>query len=151
MSVSLETLARGALRFDSSARARQIVSFGAIGTISTLAYGALASLLTMTVAIPAWTGSGAAYMATSVFAYLFHKRLTFRSNASHREAVPRFVMSNSIGYLIALILPLILTDELHTPPAVAILLTVIIVPILNFLLLDRFVFRARSLGYIRAA
>jgi putative flippase GtrA len=151
VSVSVETLARGALRFDPSARMRQVVSFGAIGAISTLAYATFAFLLTMSDAMPAWTASGVAYAVTSVFSYLCHKRLTFRSSVSHGEAVPRFLLSNSIGYTIALLLPMLLSDHLRAPPALAIFLTIVIVPILNFLLLDRFVFRPRTHRRTRAA
>jgi putative flippase GtrA len=127
-------------------QARRIVSFGVVGAISTIGYAALAFVLTVNVTMPAWTASGIAYALSSVFSYFCHRRLTFRSTADHRGAVPRFIMSNAIGYGVALLLPMILSDHLHAPPALAILLTIAIVPAVNFFLLGRFVFRPRTLG-----
>lgn len=130
--------------------ARRVLSFGVVGAISTLAYAAIAFALGATIAMPAWMASGIAYGVAALFSYLCHRRITFRSAEGHKRVAPRFVITGTIGYVLALLLPVILTDHLRAPPAVAILLTVALVPIVNFILLDRFVFQARHLSETRA-
>src|SRR5947209_14958279 len=106
---------------------RRLLSFGVVGAICTIAYAAIAFALSAMSTMPAWTASGIAYGVSGIFSYLFQKRITFRSTEAHEYAAPRFIVAGAIGYAMALVLPVILTDHLRASPAIAILLTVALV------------------------
>ena len=119
----------------------RLVRFGAVGVSSTLLYAAIAWTLTGGARMGAATSSLLAYAAAGVFSYLAQRNFTFRSTATHREAAPRFVAVCVLGAAAAAAAPLLLTDRLGLPPLVAIGVTCVLVPLINYLVLSRLVFR----------
>lgn len=126
----------------------KLVRFGSVGVAATLIYAALAAGLGM-LQMGATPSSILAYACAAVFAYLGHKRITFRSGGAHAHEAPRFAAASIIGLAVAALAPIILTDRLHLPRPAPILATCLGAPLLNFLLLDQLVFarrQARSTG-----
>ena len=58
-----------------------------VGGTATLTYAALTWSLAVLTALPAAFASLASYAVAAVLSYFGHRRLTFRSRRSHREAV----------------------------------------------------------------
>lgn len=119
---------------------RKLSRFAVVGLAATALYAALA-LLFGSLGWSAVGASVAAYALAAVFSYAGHKFLTFMSQGSHASELPRFVASTSLGFGLATALPLILSGGLGLANAVSVIATCIVVPVVNFLLLDRFVFR----------
>lgn len=124
-----------------------LARFGLVGIAATVLYAALAIGLVES----KWIGfspvqaSLAAYAAAAVFSYFAHKSVTFMSNGSHRSEAARFLLLTATGFAVAYAAPL-LTAKLGLPPIIAILLTCLLVPGVNLLMLDRWVFAQRGSG-----
>jgi len=119
----------------------RLFRFGSVGVAATLLYAAIAWGLTAGARMGAAPASLTAYAMAGVFSYLAQKRFTFRSSAAHGDAAPRFIAASLVGAGIAAAAPLILTDQLRLPAFVAIAVTCGLVPLMNYLVLDRLVFR----------
>jgi len=120
--------------------------FGVVGVGCAVLYAALAwSLPTVGGWDPA-ISSIAAYAVAGVVSYLGQKLFTFRSTASHADAAPRFLAVFLVGIVIATAAPLLLTDRLHLPPIMAIVFTCGVVPLINYGLLSRLVFKRTDAG-----
>ncbi|CAH2400024.1 GtrA family protein [Mesorhizobium escarrei] len=123
-----------------------LARFGLVGIAATSLYAVLAIALVKS----KWIGftpvqaSLAAYAAAAVFSYLAHKSVTFMSNGSHRSEAGRFVLLTATGFAVAYAAPALLTAKLGLPPIIAILVTCLIIPAVNLLILDRWVFAQRE-------
>jgi putative flippase GtrA len=122
----------------------RLARFGVVGVGCALLYAVLAWSLTTWAGLPATTASVAAYAMAGVASYLGQKLFTFRSDARHADAAPRFLALFAVGAAIAAAAPLLLTQRLGLPPMVAIVFTCVAVPLINYLVLGRLVFRDRA-------
>lgn len=123
----------------------RVSRFALIGGASTLIYAACASALSgvggREVLSPV-AASIAAYGIAAVFSYAGHKYFTFVSRGAHALELPRFLALTASGLAVATAAPGILTGMLGLPPAVPILFTCIAVPVVNYVVMGRWVFRA---------
>lgn len=122
----------------------RIGRFAAIGIASTLLYAALAHGISVLTPLPAAAASLLAFAAGAVFSYFGHRMFTFRSKQSHGQAVSRFAGVNLLAYLVALFVPLVLSDVLGYRPLVSFGAVCVIVPVMNFVLLNVWVFRPHA-------
>jgi len=119
-----------------------LARFGLVGIAATILYAALAAAFVKS----EWFGfspiraSLAAYAAAALFSYLAHRSVTFMSRGSHRSGAPRFLMLAAIGFAIAYGAPALLTAKLGLPLIFPIMITCLLVPAINFVVLDRWVF-----------
>ena len=128
-----------AVRRDLLAR---LARFGSVGVIATLIYAAVAYSLTRFADLGAVLASVVAYAVAGVFAYVGHKRFTFRSTGSHADDAPRFIAAQLLGVGVATATPFLLTDLWRAPPIAPILFTCVAVPVLNFVVLNLLVFKS---------
>ena len=115
--------------------------FCCIGGATTLAYAALAWLLTVRAEWPPAVASALAYAACSLCSFASHRIFTFKSKAPVRGELGRYAATAALGYGLAIALPLVLTQMLHFDPRVAIALVCVLVSAFNFALLNAFVFK----------
>ncbi|RWK35975.1 GtrA family protein [Mesorhizobium sp.] len=125
-----------------------LARFGLVGIAATSLYAVLAIGLVKSkwIGLTPVQASLAAYAAAAVFSYLAHKSVTFMSNGSHRSEAARFVLLTATGFAVAYATPVLLTAKLGLPPIIAILVTCLLVPAVNLLMLDRWVFAQRGPG-----
>lgn len=128
---------------------RKLGRFVSVGAAATLGYAAIGWLLARAAEIPPFQASIAAYGVAAVFAYVAHRRFTFRSERAHVIAGPQFLVVTAIGMVIAGALALA-AEAYRLPVEVGLLATCVVVPCLNFLLLDRVVFVRRAVSSERA-
>lgn len=119
----------------------RILRFAAIGGLSTLIY----ALGTLTLSdrhfgLPATVAAITAYAAAAVFSYCGHRFVTFMSDGTVGFEVIRFACVTAIGFMLSVGLATILTDVAGFPPAVPVVLASVLVPVLNFIVLRKFVF-----------
>ena len=117
--------------------------FGLVGIAATTLYAALA-IVFMRVGLATVQASLAAYAATALFSYLAHKSVTFMSLGRHRTEAPRFLLLTATGLAVAYLAPALLTGLFGLPGIVPVLVTCILIPALNLLVLDRWVFAERK-------
>jgi putative flippase GtrA len=122
-----------------------LMRFGLIGIAATALYAALAIVFMNWewVGLTIVQASLAAYAAAALFSYLAHKFVTFMSRGRHRTEAPRFLLLTATGLAVAYAAPALLTGMLGLPGIVPVLVTCILIPALNLLLLDRWVFARR--------
>lgn len=126
-----------------AAGARRIVRFGIIGLAATVLYAVAALGLEAGAGLPPVTASLAAYAVAAVFSYCGHKFVTFMSPGAHGEEAPRFAAVTAAGFGLALAIPFLVTGLAGLPSWLAVALTCAIVPVFNFVVLDRWVFSPR--------
>ncbi|MER8974201.1 MULTISPECIES: GtrA family protein [unclassified Mesorhizobium] len=117
-----------------------------VGIAATVLYAALAAAFAKSerIGFTPVQASLAAYAAAALFSYLAHKSVTFVSSGSHRSEAPRFLLLAVTGLAVAYGAPALLTVKLGLPLIIPILLTCLVVPAVNLLVLDRWVFAERS-------
>ncbi|MDX8466006.1 GtrA family protein [Mesorhizobium sp. VK23B] len=125
---------------------RLLARFGTVGIIATILYAVLAAFFSRA----GWIGlapveaSFVAYAAAALFSYLAHKFFTFMSAGSHSAEAPRFLLLTLTGLAVAYAAPILLTVKLGLPFVVPVLVTCLVIPALNLLVLDRWVFAERG-------
>jgi putative flippase GtrA len=126
--------------FSSSHR---ISRFALVGIGSTLIYALCALFLSrgQGAALPATSASVAAYAAAALFSYAGHKYFTFVSSGTHAMELPRFLLLTASGLIVAFALPELFTQVLGIPASIPIVLTCVVVPVVNYVVLGRWVFR----------
>ena len=125
----------------------RIVRFGTVGIAATLTYAASAFILSYgppSALLSAAAASFVAYVIAMPVSYLGHKHLTFGSHGAHILEAPRFLASAVLGIGISCLLPLIVVDGLALAPAVSIILACILVPVINFVVLESWVFASEE-------
>jgi putative flippase GtrA len=133
-------------RSSAGAKLKLLARFGLVGIAATMLYAALA------IAFARWDRIGpspvqaslAAYAAAALFSYLAHKSVTFMSSGSHRSEVPRFILLTATGFAVAYTAPVLLTVKLGLPPIIAVLVTCLLIPAINLLVLGQWVFADRK-------
>ncbi|MEM1376671.1 MAG: GtrA family protein [Pseudomonadota bacterium] len=85
-----------------------------------------------------------AYSLCAIYSYLAHKRFTFQNADAHSLTGPRFVLTTGLGLITAIAIAFLAGTMLGFSAVVVASLTAIAVPILNLVLLDKFVFAERT-------
>jgi putative flippase GtrA len=122
----------------------KLLRFGLVGIAATALYAILATLFMSRIGLDAVPASLAAYAAAALFSYLAHKSATFMSRGLHRTEAPRFLLLTAVGLAVAYAAPAVLTGVFGLPGIVPVLVTCVLVPALNLLALDRWVFARRN-------
>lgn len=124
----------------------RILRFAAIGGVSTLIYAVVTLALSDRhgLGMPATIASIAGYGAGAVFSYCGHRFVTFMSDGAVGFEIVRFACATAIGFLLSVGLAVILTDVAGLPPLVPVAIASILVPVLNFIILRKFVFVAAA-------
>lgn len=112
---------------------RQMSAFVIVGLFAVVAhYGALIALVEI-FGWPPVQATLVGYLCGGVTSYLLNRRLTFVSDRSHAEAVWRFALVASIGFLMTWGLMTIFIDRLSAPYLAAQFVTTGIVQVWSFL------------------
>ena len=116
--------------------------FALIGAAATAIYAATAAVLSagFDPLLPATTASVCAYALAALVSYAGHKYVTFGSAGAHVFEAPRFVGVTAMGIAFAGILPKLMVDGAGLEPLVPIAVTCIVVPVVNYVVLERWVF-----------
>jgi putative flippase GtrA len=85
--------------------------------------------------------SAMAYTIFMSLAYLLHRRFSFRSQAPHREAFPRYALTQATGLALASGFSFIAYAMLGMHAAFAALIVFALTSMLNFLVLRLWAFR----------
>jgi putative flippase GtrA len=125
-------------------RAARFAIYAGIGAIGTLAqYAVLVSVVDRGVAGPV-PGSVAGAVVGAVVNYLLNRRITFRSNARHASALPKFAATAGAGILVNALVMASLTGVAGVHYLVAQLIATGVVLILTFSVNSVWTFKARE-------
>jgi putative flippase GtrA len=142
MSVSLESLMRDPAAPDQSAPLWiGLVSFLIIGAGAALAYVALCWVaMRIPTGLSPWIVSSICYAVFIVPVYLMHRRYSFRSDAPHVRALPRYIMVQICGLILATLFSLLAYNAFGLPTPLAAFLVIGLTSGVNFVVLRLWAF-----------
>jgi putative flippase GtrA len=121
-----------------------LIPFILVGGSGVLGYAALSTLLlALPTGWPDWFSGGLAYALMILPVYLAHRRFSFRSDAPHRVALPRYVAVQGMAIALAAALSHIAYDLLHLPSAAGSLAVSVLTAGFTFVVLRLWAFAAR--------
>jgi putative flippase GtrA len=130
--------------FANAETAGRLVRFTFVGLGAMAAYAVVVTLLALAGVRPQWLASGLAYAIAAIWSYVGHRRFSFRSDAPHAVAGPRFIIVTLTGQALAIAIPALVTDIGGRPAHVATLAVCIVCPAVSFILNGSFVFADRQ-------
>lgn len=119
----------------------KLARFAAVGASSSLLYGLLVSAL-LRVHDGLIAVHCVAYALAIPYSYFAQRGFTFRSSRSHAVSFPRFLVTNILSFLLSTGIVAI-ASTLQAAPAIAVAVVIIVVPLINFLCLNSWVFPDR--------
>lgn len=119
---------------------RRVSTFACIGVINTGLYVMISWSLQTSGVMSAVFAGLTGYGAGALFSYFANRRLTFSSRAPHAPAMMKFAVVSMAGVSIGAGLPFLMTDLAGLRIEVPLLLAAAISPVMNYILLSRFVF-----------
>lgn len=151
MSIALASLMREPEPRPASANAGFLV-FALIGGGAALGYVLLSSLMvSLAPAKTAWIVSGMCYTAFIVPVYLMHRRFTFRSDAAHMQALPRYVAVQMLALLLASFFGYVFHEMMDLPSLPASMAVIVLTSAINYLVLKGWAFAFETQGEAVAA
>lgn len=119
----------------------EALSFLAIGGIAALSFVGLSSLVIgLGTGLPDWVASVVCYAAFVVPVYLAHRRFSFRSDAPHARALPRYVLVQASGMTLATVFSYLAYGLVSLPTVLAAVLVIGLTSGVNFALLKVWAF-----------
>jgi putative flippase GtrA len=142
MSISLESLMRDPAAVERRPAAlMQLISFLVIGVVAALLYVGLSVLMVgLKTGVPDWIVSAACYAVFIVPVYLAHRYFSFRSDAPHAIALPRYVVVQVSALCLAALFSYICYQLLGMHSALAAFLVIGLTSAVNFVLLKAWAF-----------
>ncbi|WP_240230235.1 GtrA family protein [Devosia lacusdianchii] len=143
MSASLESLMMSDVRRPAS---QAPLLGGLLAFIVVGAGGAAAFVLLSTIMISlqtgfaAWQVNAACYAATILPVYLLHRRFSFGSDASHWQALPRYVAVQGMALVLAALFSYVVHGFLSLPTLFASMLVIVLTSGVNFMVLRSWAF-----------
>jgi len=121
----------------------KISRFGTIGVLNTATYAILSSGLIALFGVEATLSSAIAFAACLPLAFWSHKLITFRSGARGSDEFVKFSLVQLLSFAIATLTMFVCVHLLGLHHLFPILLTVLIVPLFSYVVMDRWVFKAK--------
>jgi putative flippase GtrA len=146
MGPSLDSLMRdGPAAASRPAVGASLLAFLIVGGLATLGFIGLSTLMIgLKTGVPDWLMSALCYAALIIPAYLGHKAHSFRSEAPHHVAFPRYVMVQLTAIGLSAIFSLIFYNVLHTATPIAAFLVAVLTAGVNFVVLRAWAFAHRG-------
>ncbi|MGB8843266.1 MAG: GtrA family protein [Aliidongia sp.] len=119
--------------------------FGVVGLVSTLIYAVIAAIGNNWTALPAEAVNSIAISISGLWSYIGHYRFTFRSDAAHGSSLARFFVLFALGYAVSSGIVLV-SDRLGWQRNLATAIIVIIIPVINFVAMQLWVFAQSHAG-----
>jgi putative flippase GtrA len=117
----------------------RLIRFGAVGATTSAAYALVVAALAPVMAEA--TAAALAYLALLPVNYLGHRRATFRSRAPSRPELVRYLAVHSVTMATCMAVMQGVTAGLGQSHWAGSAVIVVLAPVMNFVLLQRWVFR----------
>lgn len=146
MSVSLESIMQGSpVATVRPPLVAEILSFLLVGGVAALSFIALSAVMIgLETGIPDWIVSAFCYALFIVPVYLAHRRLSFRSDAPHHAALPRYVAVQLSALVLASVFSFVCYTLLDMQTTVAAALVIVLTSGVNFVVLKLWAFAHRG-------
>ena len=122
----------------------KLVRFPIVGALSSAVYAVATWFYISRLGVGSSAATFAGYMTAIPFSFFAHRSLTFGSRGAVGVEMKRFALVHAVGMLVAW-LSMRTTEALDLHYAVGIVTAVLLVPLVSFVVLDRWVFRGDAL------
>lgn len=114
--------------------------FVMVGIVNTLAYALATRLYADLFAVGAAVASALGYVTAMPMAFFGHRILTFEAKGALAPQLVRFLGNHLFGFVLAVVIPWLMTDLLAWPIWMGIGVTIVAVPVVSYLVMDKWVF-----------
>ena len=124
-----------------------VFNFIFIGASGALAFVMLSTLMiTLNPRAPEWVVNAACYGSTILPVYLLHRRFSFDSDASHWQALPRYLAVQSMALVLAALFSFVIHGVLALPTVFASMLVIMLTSGVNYVVLRSWAFARAQIG-----
>jgi putative flippase GtrA len=120
----------------------KLIRFGLVGASATLLYALLVGVL-LQLRIGLVLAHCMSYAAAIPYSYFAQRGFTFRSSRAHLVSLPRFLLTNSASFLLSTTI-VAASKQLQLPALISVTAVVVVVPLINYLCLNSWVFADRN-------
>jgi putative flippase GtrA len=122
----------------------RIIRFGIIGLLSGLTFIAVVFLAVLFANINPKIASTIGYFASLPVNFVGNKYFSFQSNNSIRQDVSRFGVVHVFNAALSFLIMGLMVDLLHYTYQYGVVATVVCIPVLNFIVLNYWVFKRKT-------
>jgi putative flippase GtrA len=122
---------------------RKFSRFAVVGAANTLIYVLAMRLYADLFTVSAAVASALGYATALPIAFLGHRTLTFEAKGALSPQLARFLGNHVFGLVLAVVIPWLITDWLALPIWMGMGATILVGPVVSYLVMDKWVF-ARS-------
>jgi putative flippase GtrA len=125
------------------ARLGKFARFAIVGGLSTLLYGIVSASLIANDHVSPTAGSAIGYLASIPFNYALQRGFAFQSRNPPRSEFGRYLLVHASNLALSTLSMHAITAWLHAEYWIGIVATMLLVPVIVFIVLDRWVFNTR--------
>ena len=118
----------------------QLAAFVAIGAMGAAAFVALSNVVSQVTGVQSWTSNALCYASLIVPVYLAHRRFSFRSDAPHLMALPRYICVQLLAIGLVSLFSALVYSLFAMPSVAAATLVIGLTSALNFVILRSWAF-----------
>jgi putative flippase GtrA len=119
-----------------------IARYLAVGGLVSFTYIALTTMMIEILGMTALVGSIMGFGANLPIAYAGHYYITFQSSGKHSKQGPRFLLTAATSFLVSSLAVIVVTELLEWHYSIALALTTLLIPVINFTVFRLWVFRS---------
>lgn len=119
---------------------RKLSRFATVGVANTLVYVLATHLYADVFAVSAAVASALGYATAVPMAFFGHRHLTFKAKGALSQQFVRFLGNQLFGFVLAVVIPWLMTDLLAWPISLGMGATILAVPVVSYLVMDKWVF-----------
>jgi putative flippase GtrA len=124
-----------------------VFNFVFIGAGGALAFVVLSTLMiTLNPGAPEWVVNAACYASTILPVYMLHRRFSFDSDASHWQALPRYLAVQGMALMLAALFSFVIHGVLAVPTVFASRLVIVLTSGVNYVVLRSWAFARAQIG-----
>ena len=147
MSAALQSLMRDVPAPSNVPLFSGLLAFLVVGGSGAVAFVVLSSIMIWAdTGFENWWINTACYAALIVPVYLLHRRYSFDSDASHWQALPRYMAVQGMALVLAAVFSFVIHGVLDLPTVLASMLVIVLTSGVNFMVLRSWAFTRGQLG-----
>lgn len=118
----------------------KLLRFASVGIANTIVYALATRLYAEFLVVSAAIASGMGYATSVPMAFFGHRNLTFEAKGALSPQLVRFIGNHLLGIVLAVVIPWLMTDLLAWPIWLGMGATILAVPVVSYLMMDKWVF-----------
>ncbi len=123
------------------ARVMKVLRFALVGAASSGAYAVIMLVATSAVGLAPWISSVVAYVSAMIINFPLQRNFTFMSTGDVRREGLKYLGVHLVNLLVSVAVVHLITEVLQWPVFVSVAAVVVIIPLIQFLVLEIWVFK----------